>query len=297
MPYSKPSDVPANVPEGKKAQFMEVWNSAYKAAKKAGMSDADAEKKAFKEAWGVIGRSMANNKMEYRVFKTELRADATSPMAEGYAAVFNTRTDLGSFQEQIAPGAFKRALGEGQDVRMLFNHDPNMVLGRTKSGTLRLSEDNTGLRCQNDMPDTQLGRDVYTLMKRGDVSQMSFGFIVRAEDIEFNADGSALRTITDVDMFDVSIVTYPAYESTSVEARSVEEVRAALKSKRDAGETTLPDAGDEGTVHDCQCGCEQCKAGNCPECSNGACTGMAMNCDHTVRMSVFKAKTRLAEIE
>jgi HK97 family phage prohead protease len=169
---------------------------------------------------------MSTPRKEYRIFKTTVRAKADSPQIEGYAAVFNVSADLGFLTERIAPGAFTRAIADKQDVRCLFNHDPNNVLGRTKSGTLTLSEDNTGLSYVCDMPDTQIGRDVHTMITRGDVDQCSFGFIVTKEQVSYKDDGTCLRQIQDCDLFDVSPVTYPAYESTSVEARSNE---AALK--------------------------------------------------------------------
>jgi Escherichia/Staphylococcus phage prohead protease len=178
------------------------------------------------------------NQVEHRIFTTELRASTTdNPQTNGYAAVFNTIIDLGWYKEQIAQGTFTRAIAEKQDIRALFNHNPDHVLGRTKSNTLALSEDNTGLRFSCDMPDTQTGRDVYTLVQRGDVDQCSFGFIVRDEKVTYDADGNALRTIKDADLFDVSIVTYPAYESTSVEARSRD--AAAQTYKRNVDDTAV----------------------------------------------------------
>jgi len=186
---------------------------------------------------------------EYRIFKGQItkRAEAAaSGSIDGYAAVFNSETDLGYFHEKIAPGAFAKTIADGDDVRALFNHDPNMVLGRTKSGTLRLKEDNTGLKFDVDLPDTQAARDLHTLVERGDVDQCSFGFYVRAEEVERRADGSVIRTITDAQLFDVSPVTYPAYESTSCEARSAVEVSERLKSVVAAVEQTeLVDVTDE----------------------------------------------------
>lgn len=181
------------------------------------------------------------DQIEHRIFTTELRvSSADNPQTSGYAAVFNTITDLGWYKERIAQGTFTRAIAEKQDVRALFNHNPDHVLGRTKNSTLVLSEDNTGLRFNCDMPNTQPGRDVYTLVQRGDVDQCSFGFIVRDEEVTYDADGNALRTIKDADLFDVSIVTYPAYESTSVEARSRDAAAQAYKRKVD--DTTLTSA-------------------------------------------------------
>lgn len=169
---------------------------------------------------------------EYRIFTVEVRAKSDTPQIEGYAAVFNTETNLGWLRESIAPGAFKRAITEGQDVRCLFNHDPNSVLGRTKSKTLTLTEDNTGLRFVCDLPDTTVGKDVRSMIMRGDVDQCSFGFVVTGEQVSYADDGTCTRVIQDCDLFDISPVTYPAYPTTSVEARSNGEVLQSLK--RDA---------------------------------------------------------------
>jgi uncharacterized protein len=186
------------------------------------------------------------NKIEHRMFKAELRTNADgSPEITGYAAVFNVPTDIGSFREEIAPGAFSRALAEKQDVRCLMNHDPNCVLGRTKNGTLTMEEDNTGLKFKNTPPDTQLGRDSHTLVKRGDIDQCSFAFIVREEDVNYGPNGTCTRTVKDVDLMDVSIVTYPAYESTSCEARSLAAVAEECKKKsKPADIGTKPDGKD-----------------------------------------------------
>lgn len=143
----------------------------------------------------------------------------------GHAAVFNSLSeDLGGFREKIAPGAFKNAI-TGSDVRALFNHDPNFVLGRTISGTLRLSEDEKGLRIENDLPDTQQARDLMVSVGRGDINQMSFGFTVNKQQWEEDGEGVVTRTLLDVDLFDVSVVTYPAYPKTDAAIRSLEEFK------------------------------------------------------------------------
>lgn len=175
----------------------------------------------------------ATGKLERRMFTTELRADKADGQPTklvGWCAVFNTPADLGYFTEVIKPGAFKRTLQEGADVRALFNHDPNFVLGRTKdggkSGTLTLAEDNTGLKFEIDMPDTQAARDLMTLVDRGDVDQCSFAFTVREQNwnAQTDADGNTteIRELIDLDLDngDCSVVVYPAYPTTSVEARS-----------------------------------------------------------------------------
>lgn len=163
------------------------------------------------------------NPREFR-FTSELRATGTAskPTLRGYAAVFNQRAVIGTFAEVVMPGAFSRCLKNNPDVRALVDHESSKIIGRTTAGTLRLSQDNKGLRCEIDLPDTQLGRDTYTSVQRGDLSQMSFGFCAVDENIVPTSDAPGiLRELHDVDVFDVSVVTYPAYEGTSITARAL----------------------------------------------------------------------------
>lgn len=174
----------------------------------------------------------------------ELRADETAPLIAGYAAVFDSFADLGFFREIIKPGAFSRALAEGQDVRALVDHNPSMILGRTKASTLRLREDERGLFAEIDAPGTTLGRDTVESLKRGDLDQMSFAFSV-GKDIWIEEKGQTpLREIHEIDtLFDVSVVAFPAYEQTSVSVRSkLEEIA------RRAAEADQPDMGMVNTV-------------------------------------------------
>lgn len=151
-----------------------------------------------------------------------VRAEGETKTLDGYAAVFNRETVIGDyFREVIERGAFAPAL-KGGDVRALYNHDPNLVLGRTVSQTLRLEEDETGLRYTIDPPDTTLGRDVMTLVERGDVTGSSFGFTVKRDSWTrpTKTGELPLRTIHEVDWLrDVGPVTFPAYEETTVQAR------------------------------------------------------------------------------
>jgi uncharacterized protein len=170
---------------------------------------------------------------ERRTYTVALRSDAKGgkPIIRGIAAMFNSMSeDLGGFREQIAPGAFKSALG-GSDVRALFNHDPNMILGRSTSGTLRLSETDQGLEFECDAPDTSYARDLMESMKRGDISQCSFGFTVDTggDTWQKDAAGQWTRTINVVSrLYDVSPVTYPAYPETSCAMRSLEKAQAGV---------------------------------------------------------------------
>lgn len=158
----------------------------------------------------------------------EQRAEAARPTLVGYAAVFNSPAMIGDFfEERIAPGAFSAAIGR-DDVRALINHDDELILGRTKSGTLRLSEDATGLLCEIDPPDTSYANDLIESMRRGDIDQMSFGF--RATKEQWDETGPVLkRTILEVELFDVSPVTFPAYESTEIALRSAQGIAPARR--------------------------------------------------------------------
>lgn len=159
--------------------------------------------------------------------------EADQPTLSGYAALFQKETVIGGlwgWREVIASGAFTEALERPDDVRALFNHNPDILLGRTKSGTLTLGIDKKGLNYQVDLPDTASARDVRTLIKRGDVTGSSFAFRVEEDewdDSEVKKGKLPLRTITKVELFDVSPVTYPAYPQTSVTARS--KAQAALE--------------------------------------------------------------------
>jgi hypothetical protein len=166
-----------------------------------------------------------------------------APRITGYAALFNVLSeDLGGFREQLATGAFSDSIGSS-DVRALINHDSNLVLGRNTAGTLSMSEDATGLRVEITPPDTQVARDLVVSMQRGDVNQMSFAFTVNKEDQTWTREGTGpwLRTIKRVSrLFDVSVVTYPAYPQTSAAVRELdalrdEETRAA-KAEAEAAE-------------------------------------------------------------
>ncbi|NGO51621.1 HK97 family phage prohead protease [Allomesorhizobium camelthorni] len=152
-------------------------------------------------------------------------ADDGKRTLAGYAAVFNSDADLyGIWIERIEPGAFTPALSA--DVRALVDHDTGRVIGRTKSGTLRLAEDAKGLRVEIDVPDTTDGNDLWTLVERGDISGMSFGFIVTKQEWDESVE-PPIRTIKEVELLEVSAVAFPAYDDTSIGKRSLQEWRDA----------------------------------------------------------------------
>jgi len=163
----------------------------------------------------------------------ELRMDGDKQTVVGYGAVFNSMSnDLGGFREYISPEAFEGRMED--DVRFLFNHDPNYVLARTTNGTLRMSVDEKGLRYEADMPNTSTARDLVELLKNGTVNQSSFAFIVEDDSWEMK-DGMNIRTINKVSrLYDLSSVVYPAYSeaSSNVALRSMQEWQEKEEAKK-----------------------------------------------------------------
>lgn len=154
-------------------------------------------------------------KIEHRERAVELRAIDTDdgPVIEGYAALFNSPSeDLGGFVEYIRKGAFEKTLREKPDVRALWNHDSAQVLGRTKSGTLEIHEDDVGLKVRIRPPEAATDR--VESIRRGDVDGMSFGFRTIRDEWRHENDGTAERELIEVELFEVSPVSFPAYEGT-----------------------------------------------------------------------------------
>ena len=158
---------------------------------------------------------------EIRTFNFNRRdgTDDDHPLTvSGHASVFNSPTDIaGAFTEQIAPGAFSKTLSENGDIRCLFNHNWDSILGRTKSGTLTLEEDEQGLAFTVDLPDTTVGRDLVVSMERGDIDKCSFGFIPTVDEWDYSNADHPVRTIEEVELYEVSIVTIPAYDDTDAQ--------------------------------------------------------------------------------
>jgi HK97 family phage prohead protease len=163
-----------------------------------------------------------SNRREFRTITVaEIRSGDNNTLS-GYAAVFDSPSeDLGGFTEIIAPGAFTRCLGEQPDIRCLINHDTSQILGRTRSGTLQVRADDKGLYYECILPDTSAARDLSTLVKRGDVTGMSFGFYCLQDDWTRSDSGAMTRSITDCEVFEVSVCPFPAYPATSVSVRSL----------------------------------------------------------------------------
>jgi len=157
-----------------------------------------------------------------RTVSTEFqtREDGEALKIEGYFAVFDSVYEIGpGMSESVAPGAFSKTLSG--DIRALTNHDTTLVLGRTKAHTLELREDSHGLWGSISInPKDADAMNLYERVKRGDVDQCSFGFDIRSEDTDIREDGTIHWTIREVDLYEVSACTFPAYEETSISARS-----------------------------------------------------------------------------
>ena len=149
----------------------------------------------------------------------QTREDGDKLSIEGFFAVFNSNYDIApGLSESIAPGAFTNSLSN--DIRALINHDTTLVLGRTKANTLQLREDSHGLWGHIDInPNDVDAMNLYERVKRGDVDQCSIGFNIRSEDTEIKENGDIHWTIKDVELFEVSCCTFPAYEETNISAR------------------------------------------------------------------------------
>ena len=190
-------------------------------------------------AEGVVTRLEAEQergkmKHETRNFDAdfEIREEQDGMAFIGYAAKFNSWSeDLGGFREQIEPGAFRRSLRSRNDVKLLVNHDTGRVLASTRAGTMKMYEDEVGLRVEANLPNTTDGRDMAELLKRGDLSKMSFGFSVQKD--SWNEEMTE-RTLRSVRIFEASIVAFPAYSETEALVRSLD--KAAARAQVDADE-------------------------------------------------------------
>ena len=149
----------------------------------------------------------------------------------GYAARFEKlSSELYGFKEKIRSGAFASSLKN--NIKALWNHNSDIVLGSTKSGSLRLEEDDKGLRFELDLPDTSSGRDAAESIKRGDVDGVSFGFRTKVDEWDESNPKNVIRTLVDVELIEVSPTPFPAYPQTSVGVRSTEEVYNEFKTQR-----------------------------------------------------------------
>jgi len=162
----------------------------------------------------VSGEAMSKLETRYSVRDIEVREEKDGMRFTGYAAVFDSPSEPLPFTEMIERGAFKRSIESRNDIKLLWNHDTASVLGSTRAKTLRLYEDERGLKVEAMLPNTTLGRDAAELLRRGDVDSMSFGFSVPRGGDEWSDDGM-LRTLKSVRLHEISIVAFPAYSGTA----------------------------------------------------------------------------------
>jgi HK97 family phage prohead protease len=174
-------------------------------------------------------------KTTFNVTRQEEKPDEM--IIEGYFALFENETELfEGVHEIISRGAFDNTLNN--DIRALWNHNTQYVLGRNKSGSLELKSDEKGLYASIRLPKTQYAQDLYELVKRGDVDQCSFGFNITGEEVEELASGAYRWRINEADLHEVSVVTFPAYENTTVQARA-KQVEQMEKRKLDQKKNDL----------------------------------------------------------
>ncbi len=233
--------------------------------------------------------------MEKRSFATELRTEQSGGKLYlvGRAASYGVIShDLGGWREVLEPGAFDDALADPElDCLHTLNHDPAKILGRTLSGTTKLSSDSKGLNYRTLLPDVSYARDLAELCKRGDVSQSSFAFNVDPQDETWDENGAEdpdtgervpLRTITRVaKLHDVATVSSAAYPQTAAELTS-RSLPASMPAELRA-RISLRAADDDLDDDQCQCDCEECLAGECDDCSNPDCDDPNCRCEQSMR--------------
>jgi uncharacterized protein len=203
----------------------------------------------------------------------------------GYAIRFNEpSSDLGGFTEIVAPGAVTESLKNNPDVICLRDHDQSLLMGRTKSKTLTLTEDANGLRFNCKLPATTQAADLAESIDRGDLDGVSFGFATAEDKWTSDGAGNVIRTLLKVDLFEISPCSFPAYPSTSVSVRSCPaSLRGLIRSNSED---------DEDDEDDCSCTCAACEDGNCEDCTDTDCEDP--NCDHNERSARHKMHMRLA---
>jgi HK97 family phage prohead protease len=233
------------------------------------------------------------NNPERRYISHEFRVspEGESPTISGYAALFDTPSvDLGGWTEVLDPHAFDAVMASNPDVRALWNHNPDCVLGRTIANTLTLNVDARGLAYVIDPPNTSIANDLIVSMRRKDVTGSSFGFITKRDQWTDNTDGTISRRILEFDeLLDVSPVTFPAYSATTSQARNLptsmpKEMRSKLATRSISD--GLIDVVAEDDDPPCGCQCPQCLVGACNICSADDCVDEACSCYNQRSQSV-----------
>ena len=189
----------------------------------------------------IWDKKFNNTIMEKRIFnienKFETREDGQEVVV-GYGSIFNSRSEnLGGFFEYISPSAISEETIAKSDVRALINHDQNLILARSTTGTLDLTVDEKGLRYEFEIPETSYGKDLSINMKNGNLNQSSFAFTVGSDIWSTDEDGNDIRTITSIDrLYDVAVVTYPAYSQADSDLVVAQRGLAMYKEKQEIKE-------------------------------------------------------------
>jgi uncharacterized protein len=248
------------------------------------------------------------NQREVRTINAaELRVASTSDGSKtvsGFAILYNSQSvDLGGFKEIIAPGALTRTLEENPDVLCLRDHKTELLLGRTNASTLTLEDQPTGLYFTVKLPATTAGSDTAESLSRGDISGCSFGFSVRNDIWNDAGDGLIIRTLLDLDLFEISITSFPAYPSTTAALRTAPvEIRNRIEHSHDSDETQpepqiepLTERADDTSA--CACTCPECVAGDCADCSDLDCDDEECACSMRATRNRKRLESRLRLLE
>jgi uncharacterized protein len=217
--------------------------------------------------------------------------DDGSRAVTGYAILYNSQSvDLGGFREIVAPGSLTRTLRENPDVLCLRDHKSELVLGRTVAGTLTLEDQPTGLSFTVTLPNTTAASDLAESLSRGDVDGCSFGFCVCNDTWLDDSEGNIIRTLLDIDLYEISVTSFPAYPATTAALRTApHEIRSRIEHR------------DDGTTDDaaavCVCPCGSCVDGNCVECSDPDCNDEQCSCSNRSRRQKLQLELRLRQLE
>ena len=203
--------------------------------------DEEVEEEDEENSFRVWDKKFNNTIMEKRLFNIENRFEKREDGKEvvvGYGSIFNSRSEnLGNFYEYISPTAISQETIAKSDVRALINHDQNLILARSTTGTLDLTVDEKGLRYEFEIPETSYGKDLAINMKNGNLNQSSFAFTVGDDEWSTDEDGNDIRTITSIDrLFDVAVVTYPAYSQADSDLVVAQRGLAMYKEKQEIKE-------------------------------------------------------------
>jgi HK97 family phage prohead protease len=226
---------------------------------------------------------------EFRVAKS---ADGTRTLT-GIVTYNSPSVDLGGFTEILAPGCFAGSLSG--DVLMLRDHEPTLLMGRTKSGTLSLSDSADGLHFSCKLPNTTSATDLAESVDRGDLDATSFGFITMEDKWAASADGSVVRTVLEAELLEVSPCSFAAYPANSVSVRSCpQDIQSKLTIPDGVKPESIPETRSK--VEGCQCECEQCLDGDCADCSCPDCTCEDCTCSETRSAECLRMRLKLASI-